>query len=213
MKKCCTILLIFVMCLLCACQADTPTEPMTGIIHQELPQMVTFSSPALLASMTEAAELSESEFAEFLKQNNYSMRESDLSELKSLLQNAGCPIVVDQDIIQDFGMTYYPDKLNETSFDIIYFIDGVTYRFLCCSLPNKVISRSDMTPVATCAFSGDSVVLYQNTTHWLLGDIYTDDYYIGIRVTGHNSIEEISFEPFQWSCELNNIVPNECATE
>jgi len=219
MKKCFTILLVVVMCLLCACQDSTPTEPTTGIIHQEPPRMVSFGSPEELAAMMDAVELTEAEFAAFLEQNHYyaySVRQGEISRLKNLLQTVGYPIVADDDSFERFTMIYYPQVGYHTTYEIIYKINGIRYLFSYSEF-EKRIDRSNWEFIMSSDIDGVTIPVYLGTDtrgmDYLSGELYANNYQIVVIVDNYTSIDDVSFEPFLWNCEMTSITPEDHVTE
>ncbi len=207
MKRTVSILLVvFLLMSSFGCQTVSATPP---------PRSLRFDSLAALKTLLNAAELSDSDFAEFIEQihgaNSDQMdiprntTKQEVTDLAQIIETVGIPILKDHTTPDSFYFTYRPDN---SWIDIIYRVDDMRYRF--CISPTEHIfeqiwsylSRIFQFPVATWKLDDDTIAFYRNPkVDQRYGTLYRNGYTVSIDLLSYTE-KTVSGFPFVTSAEF-----------
>ena len=114
----------------------------------------------------------------------------------------GCPLVSPDQGFQSFSVQYHDfstvdDYPGCALLALHYTVDGIDYAISYYAKSDER-DRSNMTAVTTCNVSGRNIKLYQGRKPWLVGEFYTDDYMVEVKVRDYQSLRDIDFQQFNW---------------
>ena len=207
MKRTICILLAFILLIgSLGCQTASATTPPRGL---------RFDSLAALKTLLNAAQLSDSDFVEFIDQiygaksgEIYIPRDTtkqEVTDLAQIIETVGIPILKDHATPDSFYFEYRP---HSSWIDIVYSIDNIRYRF-CISPTENIFERiwnylSNIwyIPVATWNFDGNTIALYRNPrVRQRYGTLYRNGYTVSIDLLSYTE-KPVSGFPFVTSAEF-----------